>query len=69
MGPALDKLAGTGLVQVVKVDVDDNQDIAAEAGVAAMPTFNLYRNKAVVKTAMGYMDEGKFNDWVQKSIA
>lgn len=28
----------------VKVDVDKNQDIAAEAGVSMLPTFQLYKS-------------------------
>jgi thioredoxin len=40
-------------VDFLKVDVDDQQDIATHAGVSAMPTFHFYKNGTVVDVLTG----------------
>ncbi len=37
----------------VKVDVDDLDDVAAECGISAMPTFQLYSNGVKVQEMTG----------------
>jgi len=41
----------------VKVDVDELEDVSADAGVAAMPTFQLYENGKCTGTATGASDD------------
>ena len=50
IGPYFEELAGKfpGVV-FVKVDVDDLDDVAAECGISAMPTFQLYSNGVKVE--------------------
>lgn len=38
---------------VIKVDVDECEDIAVEYGVSSMPTFLFFKNGKVVKTFSG----------------
>lgn len=38
---------------VVKVDVDELDEVAQEAEVSAMPTFHVYKNGAKVKELVG----------------
>ena len=40
-------------VVFVKVDVDDLDDVAAECGISAMPTFQLYSNGVKVQELTG----------------
>ncbi|CAG9463880.1 unnamed protein product [Pedinophyceae sp. YPF-701] len=37
----------------LKVDVDTAEQVAQEAGISAMPTFKLYKNKAPVAEVVG----------------
>ena len=37
----------------VKIDVDDLDDVAAECGISAMPTFQLYSNGVKVQELTG----------------
>ena len=44
IGPLFEAMAGDfPFVDFAKVDVDDNQETAAQCGIRAMPTFKLYR--------------------------
>ena len=47
----------------LKVDVDEMDDIAQEAGVAAMPTFQVYKEGSKVDTVTG-ASEGKLEAMV-----
>jgi thioredoxin 1 len=40
-------------IEFVKVDVDDADDVAAECGIRAMPTFHFYKGGAKVKEVVG----------------
>mmetsp|Transcript_1202 Transcript_1202/g.3971 ORF Transcript_1202/g.3971 Transcript_1202/m.3971 type:complete len:91 (-) Transcript_1202:155-427(-) len=59
IGPYFEELAAKFQnVVFVKVDVDDLDDIAAECGISAMPTFQLYSNGVKVEELTG-ADKGK----------
>jgi len=55
IAPFYGSLAGkhAGSALFVKVDVDELEDIAQNAGVAAMPTFQVYKNGKLVDTCTG----------------
>jgi len=40
-------------VVFLKVDVDECEDVAAEQGISAMPTFKVYKNGKMVKEMVG----------------
>jgi len=41
------------LIHVIKVDVDDNEDIATEFNISSMPTFIFIKNASVVGSTSG----------------
>lgn len=43
------------LMDIVKVNVDDNPDLADENGVMAVPTVHIYKDGALVKEHVGVM--------------
>ena len=45
-------------VEFLKVDVDDAEEIAAECGVQAMPTFQVFKGGAKVEEMSGAHQEG-----------
>lgn len=44
-------------LEVVKVNVDEHQDLAAKFKVMGVPTLVLYENNEIVKKVSGYMDK------------
>ncbi|WVO15353.1 hypothetical protein L204_103009 [Cryptococcus depauperatus] len=52
----------------VKVDVDEQLEIAEEAGVKAMPSFIAYKNGKAIGTALG-ADPQKLEDLLKKVSA
>ncbi len=58
LAPLLDAVAdaNVGKVKVVKVNVDDNQELAAEYGVRAIPTLFIFKNGAAQEQIVGIIN-------------
>ncbi|MGM9571259.1 MAG: thioredoxin [bacterium] len=56
IGPIVEELAAdyAGKLKVVKVNVDENQALAARYQVMSIPTLLLFENGKTVKQMMGY---------------
>lgn len=57
IAPVLEELAGEleGKLQISKVNVDENDTIAAEYGIRAIPTMLLFKGGQVVEQIVGMM--------------
>ncbi|MDY6766534.1 MAG: thioredoxin [Candidatus Nanohaloarchaea archaeon] len=53
-------------VNIGKVDVDENQDLATDYGVRSIPTFIILQDGEEVDRAMGAMSKGDFQDWIEE---
>jgi len=55
IGPILEELAGelNGQVQIAKVNIDDNNEIAAEYNIRAIPTMLLFKGGKLVEQIVG----------------
>jgi thioredoxin 1 len=70
MNPILDALdAERDDLDVVKVDVDDSVDLAAEYGVLSMPTFMLFRHGAPVLTMIGARPRRRLEAELDEALA
>lgn len=57
IAPILDELAGEldGQIQICKVNVDENDAVAAEYGIRAIPTMLIFKAGQVVDTIVGML--------------
>jgi thioredoxin 1 len=55
IGPILEELAGelNGQVQIAKVNIDDNNEIAAEYNIRAIPTMLVFKGGKLVDQIVG----------------
>lgn len=51
IGMELEELTNT---HIIKVDVDTHEELAKNHGVMSIPTIEIYKNKKLVKTIIGY---------------
>lgn len=58
-----------GSLGVAKVDVDQNQDLAASFKIESIPTFMIFHQGKVVAQLVGGMSEEKFDQWVRDQLA
>jgi thioredoxin 1 len=66
MAPVLAEIAteSNGQLKIVKVDVAENQQLAAQFGVSAMPTFILFQNGQPQRQIIGARSKKQFAAWI-----
>ena len=67
LGPVLEKLCSEDFIQVGKVNVDDDPDIAAAFGVESIPTVLLFKQGKLVAKAVGYQPEQALKNWINNN--
>ncbi|XP_052087696.1 thioredoxin-like [Mytilus californianus] len=67
IAPVYQKLSGEYSDCIfLKVDVDEAEDVAAECGISAMPTFHCYRGGKKVDELVG-ASEDKLREMIEKN--
>jgi len=70
LSPVLEEIANEykGRVKVVKVNTDENQDVAMKHNVRSIPTVLLYKDGRIVEQIVGALPKRHFVDMVQKHL-
>ena len=63
LGPVLEKVSDE--VKVLKVNVDENQELAREYGVMSIPCVILFDNGKEIKRSVGFMPDGKLREFIK----
>ena len=58
-GPILEEIEGEGKASVVKVNVDDNPDLAEAFGVQSIPMLLVFKDAKIVKKFIGLTPKAK----------
>jgi thioredoxin 1 len=70
VAPALEEIAGErDDLRIVKLNVDDNQQTAAQYQVLAIPTMILFRNGAEAKRIQGAMPKKRIESELEPALA
>ena len=64
--PVVETVAAETAATVAKVDVDANQQLAAEYGVQGVPTLLLFADGAPVERLIGMQDEAQLRSVIEK---
>lgn len=64
LAPELEKTDST--LEVVKVDVDEYEDLAREYGVMSIPTLILFDDGKAIKKSIGFIDSKKIQEFIEK---
>jgi thioredoxin 1 len=65
LAPALEALSNQREeIKIVKVDVDEQVDLARHYGIMSVPTMLLYKDGAIVSKKSGYHTLDMLNEWV-----
>ena len=70
VAPVLDELADEfdGKLQIGKVNVDENQELAMQFRVSSIPAFILFKNGEVVERAAGAMPKAMFKNLIAEHV-
>ena len=70
IGPALEEIAGEldGRVKIAKVNVDENQAIAAQFGIRSIPALMVFKNGEKVSDMVGAAPKPRIQQWIEGAI-
>lgn len=70
LAPVIEELAAQydGKVTVAKVDVDEEQDLAARYGVMSIPTVVLFQNGQEVERLVGFLPKERYEEIIDSHL-
>ena len=70
IAPFLEELDGelSGRLKIVKVNVDDNQEIAGALGIRSIPTLVVFKDGKAVEGAVGALSKQQMLEFVQPHL-
>jgi len=68
IAPILEQIAAENSdVKIVKLDVDENQDVASKYNIASIPTLMIFKNGHVVSEKLGFMPKELLLKWIDEN--
>jgi len=66
LGPVIDEVAQSmsDKVKFVKVNIDDNPEMASELGIRSIPTLILFKDGHKVETKLGALSKPALEEWL-----
>lgn len=57
-----------GKAEFVKVDIDENMELAARYGIMSIPLVAVFKNGEMTDKTLGYMSKGEAKEFVEKNL-
>lgn len=65
LGPVLEELSNSrSVVKVVKINVDDEQELAKRFGVMSIPSLFLFKDGKQIDNKIGFMSLSDLEEWI-----
>ena len=70
VAPILDEIAGQygGRLNVVKMNVDDNQQVPAKFGIRGIPTLMIFKGGQLVATKVGALPKAQLTAFIDSHL-
>ncbi len=70
IGPALEELAAeyAGKVKIVKLNVDENPNVASKYGIMSIPTLMIFKNGEMASRLIGAYPKAKIEQWIDTTV-
>ena len=70
LSPLVEELAGekSELLNVAKIDVDENQAVSSQFGIMSIPTLILFKDGKPVKQLVGYMPKARLLSQIEQYL-
>ncbi len=71
IAPALEEISTqlAGKVKIAKLNIDENQELAAQFGVRSIPTLMMFKNGEVADMKVGALPKTALSHWINSSAA
>ncbi len=64
LGMVMEKFDKKGIIEIVKVDVDDAPNLSNKYKIYSVPTLIIFENGKEIKRTSGFMSEEELEKWV-----
>jgi thioredoxin 1 len=70
IAPALDEISGQvgDKVKIVKLNVDENPEVAAKYGIMSIPTLLMFKNGEISSRQVGAAPKQKLHQWISGAV-
>ena len=68
LSPIIDDLSEDMSLEVVKIDIDKNEDLVKEFGIMSVPTIVLLKDNKEVARNIGFITKNDLESWISKNI-
>ena len=70
IAPALEELAGSfgEKVKIVKLNVDENPQVAAKYGIMSIPTLMIFKNGEMASRQVGAAPKQRLEQWINTAV-
>ena len=68
LSPIIDELSEDRSLEVVKIDIDNNEDLVKEFGILSVPTIVLLKDNKEVARNIGFIRKNDLESWISKNI-
>lgn len=66
--PVLESLASDrSSISIVKMDVDECEEIAKQYGIMSVPTLLLFKNGQMISKKVGFMPKEEISTWIEEN--
>jgi thioredoxin 1 len=71
IGPSLEEIATelAGKVKIVKLNIDENPELAAQFGVRSIPTLMIFKGGEVTDMKVGALPKTALSHWINGAVA
>ena len=68
LAPILEDMSNDrDMIKIVKVNVDNEHELAKDHGVMSIPTLCLYKNGSVIDKKVGFMTKEDITEWINEN--
>lgn len=68
LSPIIDEISNERSFKVVKVDIDESDEVVMKYQIMSVPTLMLFKNGKMISSSIGYIPKEELNDWISKNI-
>ena len=70
MAPVLESIKNKyeGSIKIIKVDIDENREIASKYSIMSVPTLMFFANGELVRKEIGFMPQEKLEDIIKSDF-
>jgi len=67
LAPIVEEISKGGGVKAVKVNVDENRDLATRYRIFSIPTLIIFKNGKPVESKVGAMSKSQLESWIESA--